>query len=290
MSSVTEMAYRSACETAEFFQSTTQIINEQPIWVSNHLASTDQMRAFSDKVFGLINGSRHLISSPVQLDPVDDEHLTTIDFEVSVLAKTLEDNLMTARYYKIFKSIVLEPLEIIRVVEPHTHPIQVVLSQHLTDIEKRLNEDGWIAKHLDTPDKVRIFASSFYQLLKMNVEYLVGSTIGKEERPQAIINRISQIMNDNGHGDVFDLEVMKMLPELESLGKTVKMEKVSRMIPDMECDMEKLHARLNELKIRRGNLDENGETLDVEEKNLTRLIEFHKVGYHMLKAEVDHSS
>ena len=286
MSSTAEMNYQSAYQCAVFLHTQNERIIANPLMVRRDLASSEKMTGFAQEIYTRLEQCRHLIFSPVSLSELDDEDLTSMEHEISILSKTLKNNMMTSRYFEVFQEIVLDKLEIIRVVAPRSFPIQMLLSQHLHTIENRVLDDEWVQLNLDTDEKIKLFTDSFFQLLELNYKLFTSTPLSTDERPRVIIDRIFNALPSEDMRVIFQQMVMDRLPKFESVANQFKVELLSRELLKREADIRGLRARLDELKDQMIDLDTDFSQLVVEFKSVLSAIKMHEIGYQMLGGKV----
>lgn len=284
MSSMTPMTYHSACDSAAYFHHQTELIQSDLLWVRDNLRSSEQMRTFSNGIYERIDQCRHFITSPVQLDDEDDEDLTTIVDEITFLSDTLKHNVRTYCHFEIFQKIVLEKLEIVRSVAPRVLPLQVLLSDQLLEIEKRISDTDWIAKNLDTDEKVKLFMSSFLQLLELNSQHLILGSLPLGEAPVLIIQRISTALPTDEIYAIFQREVMHQLPFLEEKGKKYKRDKFARELPEQQEEVKALQREVTELRTKLDAPGADSNLKDLEAQSSNRLF-LRLIGLHELEKE-----
>lgn len=210
MSYFTVTAHPVVYDHAAFFHNQSVLIHHFPLWVRDNLTTPEHMGIYANEICKRMERCWHFIFSPIQLNYQNDKYMTSVGHEISILGETLKNNVMTRRYYGIFKKIVLDKYDIFKTVDPRTLPAQGFLSQQLLHIEKCLSDKDWVNVKLDTEDKKQLFMGSILRLIELNFDILNTISSHPDESPWLIINRISTILPSEKMRNIFQKRVNKL--------------------------------------------------------------------------------
>lgn len=187
------------------------------VLVEEYFTTEEKVSSYSSEVFSLIRKNYKILTQEVCLNAVDsgphEDLFTTVESELRRLSRRLVSKGVSSKIREIFQREVMEKLDVICAVDPKMFYHPKLFTNHLKILKTLCFDDKWCSSHLDTEDKVQLFAESFFHLLSENKEYLL------REKTRCLLKTISASIKTTLMASVFNEVVQSRLPELIEEGK-----------------------------------------------------------------------